>query len=456
MRIAADALLIDGAVRRGLAVEIDEAGRIVAVGEAGKLGVPDLVLEGRLLMQGMVNAHSHAFQRLLRGQTQRASPGEDNFWSWREAMYRVVEQIEPELLEATARQLFTEMLVAGITTVGEFHYLHHDRGGTRYDDPLALIDPLIRAARDVGIRLVLLDTLYLRGDFDAEPSAAQARFIDRSLEEMAERAELIDQRATFSNGLVGWGVAAHSVRTVPIDAIVGLKTRFATKPFHIHASEQRREVRDCQSHCAATPVELLASHAVLDGMTTLVHATHVSPAEAAMVGSFGSTVCVCPSTEADLGDGITPASEFLAAQAGLALGSDGETVASLIDEARRLETHERLRLERRNVLSTSSEPEVATHLLRAATVGGAKSLGVEAGLWSPGAWADLIAVDLNHLALAGCDDEALPAALVLSTAGDVVRDVIVGGQFVVRDGAHPKAAETAKAYRAAVAGTLVR
>ncbi len=439
MLLAAERVVVDGEVRSGMGIRIDARGHIEAVAELSRLGRPDRKLAGKLLVPGFVNAHSHAFHRLLRGRTQIASPQGDSFWTWREAMYRVAAALDPEALFVAARQAFIEMLLAGITTVGEFHYLHHTADGNPYTDPLELIDPVLRAANAAGIRLCLLDALYMRGDFASPARGAQLRFADDSLDAMADRVSALHRRLASGDGRLTWGVAAHSLRTVPIDAIVGLKTRFANVPLHIHASEQHREVLASIQTYGGRPVELLANAGVLDGLTTLVHATHVVPEEMQLIAQTGAIVCVCPSTEADLGDGLTPAADFHARGVPLCLGTDGQTLSSIVEEARRLEMHERLRLERRNLLAGPTQA-VAPVLLRAAGETGAAALGLKAGRIAPGMCADLVSYSLDDPTLAGADDDTLLAALMLSADSRALRDVMVAGRLVVEDGQHADAA----------------
>lgn len=452
MLLTAERVVVDGNVQSGVGIRITSTGAIAAVGPLSKLGRPDQNLRGRVLLPGLVNSHSHAFQRLLRGRTQVAGPLEDNFWTWRQAMYSVASRLDPDAVYVVARQAFLEMLLAGVTTVGEFHYVHHQPDGRPYGDPTALAEGVVRAAREVGIRICLIRVVYLRGDFDAPPSALQKRFCDRDIDEASEQIDLLQRRlVSLDDRRVAWGVAAHSLRAVPADAVTALKTRYGHQPFHIHVSEQPREVAACRAQHGVGPLELLAGLGVLDGLTTLVHATHPGPGELARLVGTGTLVCVCPSTEADLGDGLAPVSRLFEGQIPICLGTDGQTLCSILEEARRLEMHERLSTQRRNVLAREQGQEVAQNVLVAATRSGGYSLGLPVGRLAPDAWADAVTYDLNDPSLAGCDDDSLLAAIVFSADSRAVRDVFVGGVRVVADGEHPRAAKITRAYAATAA-----
>ncbi|MEE8410346.1 MAG: formimidoylglutamate deiminase [Myxococcota bacterium] len=448
MLLTAERVLFGAEARASVGIRIGEDGRVAEIGTLSEMGTADETLDGRVLLPGTVNAHSHAFQRLLRGRTQTAGPSSDTFWTWRDIMYRVAGALDPDGVFVASRQAFVEMALAGVTAVGEFHYVHHQPDGTPYDDPEALAEAVIRAAQDVGIRLCLLRTVYLRGDFNAPASSRQHRFCDPSVDVAAERiARLVSRITARGDPRVGWGVAAHSVRALPADAITALKTRYAHVPFHIHVSEQRREVEGCIAAHGMPPIEMLAGLGVLDGLTTLVHATHVGPGEAMLVADTGAAVCVCPSTEADLGDGLVPAEDLHQLGVPLCIGTDGQTLSSVLAEARRLEMHERLRTGRRNVLTSGEGESSAETVLEAATAAGARSIGVDAGLLEVGRWADFMTVDLNDPGMCGWDDRSLAAALVFSADTRAVSDVMVGGAWIVKDGWHPRAEESARAFK---------
>jgi formiminoglutamate deiminase len=379
-----------------------------------------------LTIPGLANAHSHAFQRALRG---RAQAGTGDFWTWRRQMYEIAEEIDPELYLALARATFAEMALAGITAVGEFHYLHHGPEGAGYSDPNAIGRALIEAARQAGIRLTLLDTCYLQAGIGRDPEGVQLRFSDGSAEAWAERVGELE-----AGPGTRIGAAIHSVRAVDRDA-AALVAAFAAErswPLHAHVSEQPAENEECASAYGMTPTALLAEAGALSERFTAVHATHLDEADFALLGNGGCGVCLCPTTERDLADGVGPARRLADAGARLSVGSDSQASIDLFEEARAVELDERLESGVRGRHS-------AAELLRAATAGGHTSIGwPEAGRIAPGALADLVTVDLAGVRMAGTSaDHAIESVVFASGAADV-RDVIVGGGLIVREGAHLK------------------
>jgi formiminoglutamate deiminase len=379
---------------------------------------------GGLTLPGLANGHSHAFHRALRGRTHRSG---GTFWTWREDMYAVASVLSPESYAALARATFAEMALAGITTVGEFHYLHHGAGGTPYADPNALGEAVLTAADEAGIRITLLDTCYLAGGFGRPLEGPQLRFGDGDAEGWAARAE-----ALRSGPRARIGAAVHSVRAVPAEQLPTVARWAAVReaPLHVHLSEQRAENDDCRAAHGRTPTQLLADAGALGPRTTAVHATHLTDADVALLGGTRTTVCLCPTTERDLADGIGPARALADSGAALCVGSDSNAVVDLIEEARAVELDERLATQRRGHWP-------AADLLQAATAGGAAALGwPEAGRLEAGALADLVSVGLDSVRLAGTrPDTLLESVLFAATAADV-RDVVVGGRRVVRDGRH--------------------
>jgi formiminoglutamate deiminase len=364
------------------------------------------------VLPGLANTHSHAFHRVLRGRTHG---GRGSFWTWREQMYEVAGRLDPDTYHALARAVYGEMVLAGITCVGEFHYLHHGPDGTPYADPNAMGHALIAAARDAGIRLTLLDTLYLTSGVDGRPlDGVQRRFGDGDAERWAAR--VADVRAGPHARV---GAAAHSVRAVPADQ---LKTLAGAPVLHVHLSEQRAENDQCRAVYGCTPTELLRRHGLLGPGTTAVHATHLTGEDIAALGGTG--VCFCPTTERDLADGIGPARALADAGARISLGSDSHAVIDLLAEARALEMDERLATERRGHFT-------AADLLAAAT--GHACLGWDdAGRIAAGQRADLVAVALDTVRTAGARPEQ---AVFAATAADVT-DVVVDGRRVVTGGRH--------------------
>jgi len=415
---------VDGGVRPSVRVTVAR-GRFTSVEPAVEPKPTDHRLAG-LTIPGLANAHSHAFHRALRSRVQR---GGGTFWTWREVMYRAAERLDPDRYHALARATFAEMALAGVTCVGEFHYLHHGPDGTPYSNPNAMGEALISAAESVGIRLTLLDTVYLHGGLDdaghRRPAGAQRRFSDGSAEAWLARVQMLDPTATARHG-----AAVHSVRAVDPDAMVTVVEWASSSgaPLHAHVSEQAAENEQCRAAHGVTPTELLHGAGALVSNFTAVHATHLTDRDIELLAE--STVCLCPTTERDLGDGIGPTTELAAAGARFALGSDSHAIIDLFEESRALELDERLRLTRRGAHSTES-------LLAAATVNGHRSLGWDdAGSIAVGARADLVTVSLDSPRTAGAGvDAALEAMVFAASAGDVT-DVVVDGRTVVTSGRH--------------------
>jgi formiminoglutamate deiminase len=404
-------------------IELDGE-RIASVAAGVAEPPPEATSLPGLTIPGLANAHSHAFQRALRGRTQA---GRGDFWTWRRQMYEVAAAIDPDLYLALARATFAEMALAGITAVGEFHYLHHDLGGVRYEDPNALGKAVIEGARQAGIRITLLDTCYLRGGIGREVEGVQLRFSDGSAEGWAERVDALE--ADVGTRI---GAAIHSVRAVDPEAAAQVAALAAERswPLHVHVSEQRGENEDCAAAYDRTPTGLLAAADALSERFTAVHATHASKADIGLLGAEGSGACLCPTTERDLADGIGPARRLAEANARLCLGTDSHALIDMFEEARAVELDERLESGERGRHS-------AVDLLRAATAGGCMSIGwPEAGRITEGGLADLVSVDLGGVRLAGTSREHAIESLVFAAGAGDVRDVIVGGRFVVRNGAH--------------------
>jgi formiminoglutamate deiminase len=414
---AGHALLPDGPAA-GVTFEV-AAGRFTAIRTGSRPPAGATRLPG-VVLPGLANAHSHAFHRALRGRTHR---GGGTFWTWREGMYRVAAALDPDSYLALARATYAEMALAGITTVGEFHYLHHAPGGRRYADPNAMGAALIQAAAEAGIRLTLLDTCYLAGGLGPqghlELGPEQRRFTDGDADGWAARvARLADAES------VRIGAAVHSVRAVPRAALPVVAAAAHGRPLHVHLSEQPAENQAALAFYGRTPTELLDEAGVLGPLTSAVHATHLTASDIAALGRTGTTCCLCPTTERDLADGIGPARALLDAGAPLSLGSDQHAVIDLIEEARALEMHERLATLHRGRFS----PE---QLLTAATRH--DSLGwTDAGSLAVGGRADLVAVRTDTARTAGAD----PAQILLAATAADVDTVVVDGQPVVTGGRH--------------------
>ncbi|MER7763629.1 formimidoylglutamate deiminase [Streptomyces sp. NPDC097619] len=423
----------------GVALDVTADGRIAAVRTGAETPPPDAEVLRGLTLPGLANAHSHAFHRALRGTVQ---VGSGTFWTWREVMYSVAQNLTPDSYFALARAVYAEMALAGITAVGEFHYVHHAPGGTPYAEPNAMGEALIAAAAEAGIRITLLDTAYLSAGFGAAPERHQLRFSDGTAEAWAERVSALKgaEHARI-------GAAVHSVRAVPADQLSTVAAWAAERhaPLHVHLSEQTAENDACQAAHGVTPTRLLADHGVLGPRTTGVHNTHLTDTDIALIGGTGTGTCMCPTTERDLADGIGPAPRLQRAGSPLSLGSDSHAVIDLLEEARAMELNERL-------ASRTRGHWTAAALLRAATADGHAALGwEEAGTLEAGALADFTTLALDSVRTAGPVPRlAAETAVFAATAADV-RHTVVGGRHVVRDGAHRAVPDVAGALHEAIA-----
>lgn len=403
---------------------------------------------GAIRLPGFVNAHSHAFQRVLRGRTELRAEGRegDDFWSWRERMYQAATSLTPEQLYVVSRQAFIEMALAGVTTVGEFHYLQHQPDGTPYDDASLLAKTVIQAARDVGLRIVLLRVGYARAGFQVEPNPRQRRFIDPDVDTFLSRVEAL-RRAVAADPLVSVGVAPHSVRAVPRSWLEVIAREVRVGPLHAHVAEQPAELRACEAEHGRRPVELLDEVGLLGERFTAVHAIHLDAGEVARLGRSRSSVCACPSTERNLGDGVVRADELLAAGVGVCLGSDSQAHIDLLDEARQLEGHLRLVRLARAVLFPKQvagprEAALGQVLLEALTTAGLRSLGLPADALSR----DVVTIDRNHPTLVGVPDDALVTAVTMGAASGAISEVEVDGRRIVTGGRHALQQESARAF----------
>lgn len=422
------------AAEEGVLIEV-EGGHVASV----RAGVPEVPegaerLDG-LTTPGLANAHSHAFQRALRGRTQS---GGGSFWTWRERMYAAAARLDPERYLALARATYAEMAMAGITLVGEFHYLHHDPAGAPYADPNEMGKTLIQAAREAGIRITLLDACYLHGGIGEAPNEVQSRFSDGDADAWARRVDGLSEgpRARI-------GAAVHSVRAVDPDSAAAVASWAAgrARPLHAHVSEQQVENEACLAAYGRSPTGLLADAGALGECFTAVHATHVADPDLTLLGDSGAFCCLCPTTERDLADGIGPARRLVDAGAVLCLGTDSHAMVDMFEEARAVELDERLATGERGRHS-------AAELLRGATANGYRALGWEGGRIDGGAHADLVTVGLDSVRLAGTPTGAELESVIFAGGAADVRSVMVGGELIVRDGAHlgldvPRALEAA-------------
>jgi formiminoglutamate deiminase len=423
-------------------VLIDVTGdRIAAV----QVGVPrpgDAAYLSGVTVPGTANAHCHAFHRALRGRTHR---GGGSFWTWREDMYAVADRLDPDSYYTLARAVYAEMALAGISCVGEFHYLHHGPCGVAYADPNAMGQALIAGARDAGIRITLLDTCYLTGAIGKPLEGPQLRFGDRDAASWAARASNLTGSAHARVG-----AAIHSVRAVPPDALdlVAEWAREKEVPLHFHLSEQRAENEACMTAYGTTPTQLLADHGGLGATASAVHATHLTPDDITALAGSRTNVCMTPTTERDLADGIGPARQLADGGSPLTLGSDSNAVIDLFEEARAMELDERLRTERRGHWT-------AAELMAAATADGHAALGwPDAGRLAEGCLADLVTVSLDSVRLAGAQPATMLESVVFAAAAADVREVVIGGRHVVIDGHHTLAENPPAALDAAIQAVL--
>ena len=459
-----DLLYTHGCFEPDLALLCDDSGHVVRLAARNEVDNP-IRLRNRALMPGLVNAHSHAFQRVIRGRTEyRTNNTTDSFWTWRELMYRAANQLTPEDVYVASRMAFLEMALNGITAVGEFHYLHHSTDGAPYEDPNLLAKEVVRAARDVGVRIALLRVAYARAGFETDPNPQQTRFIEDSADVYLKN---LDQLQSFMaktygsspEGTAGiadgaWaGIAPHSIRAVPLDYLKAL-VAFGNErrlPVHMHLAEQPAEVSACIKEYGRSPVALLDTEGLLSERFTAVHAIHVTPKAIAAIGRSRAAVCACPTTERNLGDGVVPVDAYFKAGVPVSLGTDSNTQIDLLEDARELEYHIRLQRTERNVLAVGDgqgHSALAARLFECATGNGAKAIGYKGGELEPGMMADFFTVDLNDVSIAGASADDLLANIVFSLSRTAVRDVIVGGNRIVENGQHADQAGIVDGFKA--------
>lgn len=451
-------LLLTGTqVHSGTGLLVDGDGLVAGLVErdAAPFGAKLVPMPGKALLPGLADAHSHTFQRLFRGRAEGRNAGGDTFWTWREQMYRAAGFLSPEQLYDVARATFLEMVLAGITAVGEFHYLHRDPEGHAYDDPNLLSRQVIAAAQSVGLRICLLRAAYFRAGFEQAPHPGQRRFYETLPQYLRNLEELQAKYIGAENVTVG--AAPHSIRAVPLaqmKEIASAAHALWAMPLHLHVSEQMAENAVCEAEYGATPVTLMAANGIFSPKTTLVHAIHLSEAEFAAVGDAGLTICSCPTTERNLGDGIFPAE--VAARLGIpvAFGTDSQAQIDILEDGRQMEYHLRLRDRQRGILDASVRDGWATRepiealLYRSASANGYAALGLPGGNLATGEPADFFTVDLNDLSILGVGASSLASQAVFSLAKSAVRDVAVQGRMILENGRHSGAGEIRAKYRA--------
>ena len=416
------------------------------LGQNGGMAKHDRNDDARWRLPGIANLHSHAFQRAMAGMAERQGDPNDSFWTWREAMYRIAARFDPDTLHAVAAQLYAEMLEAGYTRVCEFHYLHHAPDGRPYADPAAMSNALIRAARDTGIRMTLLPVLYMTGGFDGRPlSPRQRRFgsgVDGYL-------RLFQALRAQQGANLRVGCALHSLRAVPAGAMREVLAALpADAPVHIHIAEQIGEVQDSLALRGARPVEWLLANADVGERWTLVHATHLDDGEIAGIARSGAVVALCPTTEANLGDGLFPMREFRDVNGRWGIGSDSHISVSPVEELRWLEYGQRLLSRHRNVIADAGEPSVGASLLRSVAGSRASATGFDDG------GDEWLLLDADAPQFAGATDEDVVDRWIFAGNRPLLREVRIGDEVLVVDGRHRDRDAIAKNYREAISKLL--
>jgi formimidoylglutamate deiminase len=437
-RYLAPRALVGAAWEEDVCITVDAGGSIAEVkknvtDDAERLGGP--------VVPGMANLHSHAFQRAMAGLTQTRGSPHDDFWSWRELMYRFVERITPAQAQVIARQLYVEMLCNGYTAVAEFHYVHNDSHGRPYAQPAEMLRRHFEAAREAQIAITLLPSLYAWSDFGGKPLQARQRRFNADAAFVLNLVETANRWAA-NNPDVRMGVSPHSLRAADPgglrELVAGMTALDPAAPIHIHAAEQTKEVQDCLAWSGRRPVEWLLENMPVDARWCLVHATHLEQGEMRALAASGAVAGLCPTTEGDLGDGFFPLAEYRAAGGRYGIGGDSHVSRDPAEELRLAEYVQRLRLRRRNLAVSAAQPSVGATLWNEAAAGGAQALGRRMGAIAPGLRADLVVLD-------AAQGDPLNA-LIFSGERSLVRDVMVAGRWVVRNGEHPLADEADSAY----------
>jgi formimidoylglutamate deiminase len=434
----------DGRFLSGKRLHVDDAGRITVTAR----DATPVDLKGKALLPGFVNAHSHSFQRLIRGRAESRTVSGKDFWSWRNTMYQAAAPLSPEEVYDVARMCFLEMARAGITTVGEFHYLHNTPDGTPYDDPNLIAHQVVAAAQSVGLRIVLLRSAYLRSGYQLPLDPGQRRFFENVDAFLSNIASL---RASYPENApdVRFGVAPHSIRAVPLDELHEIVSwaRSNSLPIHMHVAEQIAENVECQREYGCPPVELLAREELLGKDFVAVHAIHLSSEEIAAFAKTQAIVCSCPTTERNLGDGIVQADALMKLGVRHALGSDSQAQIDPLEDARELDYHLRLAQQQRAVLDQIDDCPIAERLFDCATVHGAHALAVGSGSLRPGEYGDMVSIDLEDISVAGHTPDTLLSLIVFGANRTAIRDVVVNGRIILQNGRHLLEEEIVSRYR---------
>ncbi len=442
-----DLVLTEKGFESGRAILVGEDGRIEAILSPEACQSHEIVrLKNKALLPGFANAHSHTFQRLIRGRAETRGSSGDDFWTWREAMYRAANGVDSEDVYHVARMAFLEMVMAGTTTVGEFHYLHRMPDGRAYPDPNLLSTQIVVAAESVGLRIALLRVAYARAGYELPPHPGQARFYESRKEYLENTAALAE--ALKDKGESAWlGVAPHSIRAVPLDQLEEIVAwaRERGLVIHMHAAEQVAELAACKREYGTTPIQLLAQRGLLSDKTTLVHAIHITDDE--MDALAAAVICSCPTTERNLGDGIIDAAKAALRGIRFAFGSDSQTFIDPLEDARELEYHLRLQIQKRAVLDDIQGVNLAQRLFGYATAGGAQALGFDSGVIAAGRPADFFTIDLNDPSITGNSPGDLLAQIVFGLSRTAIQDVFVGGTPILINGRHKLQQEIVNLYQ---------
>ena len=445
MKLYAEKILLDEGWAQQKTITI-EKGVITAIESGFSAGAQKI--KGTVI-PGMVNCHSHAFQRAFAGFSEQGSEGQDSFWTWRSIMYKFLGQLTHQHAKTIATQLYIEMLKMGYTRVAEFHYLHHDINGEAYPELATMAKAIFNAAKDTGIGLTLLPVLYRHSGFgELPPNDGQKRFINSTEQFNTLVSDCFSLSAQYTNTNVG--IAPHSLRALDkkslSEAVKHVRALDPQAPIHIHISEQQKEVDDCLAHYGQRPVEWLLNNADLDEHWCLIHATHINEQERKGIIASNAIAGICPTTEANLGDGIFPTTEFLQEQGTIAIGSDSHISVNPIEELRWLEYAQRLIKQQRAILASTAQQSVGQHLWQKASLGGAQSTNSNTGELAIGKQADLLVLDPEQTQLFAHSDQHSLDSMIFASQQSPIKDVMVNGQWVVNERKHRDEKKAAKAF----------
>jgi len=445
-----DLMLVDGSFRHDRVLEVGKDGKIISIRAASETspGTSVCRLSGCALLPGMIDVHSHSFQRALRGKAESRRRSGPDFWSWRNSMYRCALALTPEEIYDVARMAFLEMMLAGITTVGEFHYLHRSPDGSVYNDPNLLGKQVIRAAESVGIRIVLLRCAYVRAGYDLPPDPGQVRFLEPEAETFVRHADELRNEIGRMSSSVSFGLAPHSIRAVPRPYLQTIAAWANARglPVHMHVAEQPAEIDASIAEYGVGPLQLLDELGLLTQDFTAIHAIHLGVGDIERMARGRITVGACPTTERNLGDGILCADQLIDAGVSIALGTDNHTQTDALENARELESNLRLRHLQRAVLDGRQGRPLASLLFDSATSAGARSLHLEAGTLRPGTPADFFTVDLADASIAGSLIDELLTNIVFSMSRSAIRHVAVDGRMRIDHSQHAQQVEIVEAF----------